>query len=134
MIRRYIQEICNERGFSTTPTIPPPLRGRIKERGLSAVLAVFALLLFSVLGLVVCSMLSISSMGSLHCVEGQQVLQIAEAGRQYGIWRITNNEYKNWVFPETSEKSLGSGTYTLEVDDNREDKKKVIKFAKVGAA
>ncbi len=53
-----------------TEVVPKPQDLYCKsECGLSTVLAVFALLLFSVLGLVLCSMLSISSMGSLHCVE-----------------------------------------------------------------
>ncbi len=80
MIRRYIQETYN----TTQDLYCNP------ENGISVILAVFALLVFSVLGLVLSSMLSISSLGSLHCIEGQQALQIAEAGRQYAIWYLTN--------------------------------------------
>ena len=96
------------------------------ECGLSTVLAVFALLLFSVLGLVLCSMLSVSSMGSLYCVEGQQVLQIAEAGRQYAIWRLINIDPSWTTDGETEEFTFGKGTYTLNVYDDADKDVKVV--------
>ncbi len=98
----------------------------LNNRGIAAVMAVFVLILFSLLGLVICPLFSTQSAGKVNFLQSQQALQIAEAGRQYAVWYLTTQD-PYWVTSETAEKQLGSGTYTLEVyDDEVEDEKIII--------
>ncbi|MFH1904927.1 MAG: hypothetical protein ABIK53_05340 [bacterium] len=95
------------------------------RNGVAALMAVFVLILFSLLGLVICPLFSTQSAGKVNFLASQQALQIAEAGRQYAVWYLTTQD-NLWITAETSEKQLGSGTYTLEVYDDEVDDEKIV--------
>ena len=94
------------------------------KRGVSIYIAIFCLLLFSSLAFIISSLVATHTETATNYLASEQALHIAEAGNQYAIWYLTNRD-QNWTTTETSEKSLGSGKYTLEVYDEV-DKKIVI--------
>lgn len=95
------------------------------KRGVSVYLAIFCLLLFSSLALVVCSLISTHTKTATDFLAEQQALHIAEAGAQYSVWYLVNTD-PYWTTAETTEKSLGGGTYTLEVYDDAITGEKVV--------
>ena len=87
------------------------------SKGVSILTAVILLLFFSVLGFGVLGMISVGSRGSGKMLASQQAFQIAEAGRQYGLWayekgrQLTENT-------ESPEHPVGDGSFTLEFTDS----------------
>ncbi len=93
--------------------------------GVSIYVAIFCLLLFSSLSFMLCSLVATHTESAANYSAAEQALHIAEAGRQYSIWRLTTQD-QSWITSETSEKSLGPGTYTLRVYDDVETDKKIV--------
>ncbi|MDO9464608.1 MAG: hypothetical protein Q7J67_04855 [bacterium] len=87
------------------------------NRGVAAVMAVFVLILFSLLGLVICPLFSTQSAGKVNFLASQQALQIAEAGRQYAVWYL-NTQDNLWATDWTPEQTLGRGTWRVKVESD----------------
>jgi len=88
-------------------------------RGVAAVMAIIILVLFSILGLVICSLVGTRSYQKARFLESSQALQIAEAGRQYAVWHLTTQDYdwdtnSSW----TSEQTLGKGSWRVMVEND----------------
>jgi len=89
------------------------------NRGIAAVMAVFVLILFALLGVVICPLFSTRSAGKVNFLAAQQALQIAEAGRQYAVWYL-NTQDNYWTADWTPEQALGRGTWRVKVENDTE--------------
>jgi len=110
-MKRYyyepVMKIKNSKAENFLPTA--------NKRGVAAVMAVFVLILFSLLGLVICPLFSTRSAGKVNFLASQQALQIAEAGRQYAVWYLTTQD-NEWATDWTPEQTLGRGTWRVKVE------------------
>ena len=111
-------EIRNTRYENSLPSAFP-LRPSANKKGVAAVMAVFVLILFSLLGLVICPLFSTRGASKVNFLQSQQALQIAEAGRQYAVWYLTTQD-NLWTTDWSPEQTLGRGTWRVKVENDTE--------------
>lgn len=92
-----------------------------KKRGVTLIAAIIIMLIMSVLGLTLASMLGVTSRGSLDYLRSAQALGLAQAGLNWYMMRLAG--IANWS-SETNQTavSLGAGTFDVTINSQTSNK------------
>lgn len=86
----------------------------LNNKGIGIIAAIMIILIASVMGIVVTSLLGTGTFNSLNYMYSQQAFFIAEGGLEYYLEQL-ENQASSWVTPPTrpADEALGIGTFTI---------------------